>query len=227
MLKMNYNQDVHVFIPPSDTMVIPWSDILEINFIEREIRREQRAATSRFPRREEIDFKNVGKVSFFEMGIPVGQGYWGPSIGVYMNYGLGYSFSHNHQLYGLLGVRVSGAPYMGLVPVGIEYRGRIKPQGKSFMYFAKAGLNPGVIATDYQWNMNSTFDAGPFGSIGFGWTKKRRSKTSFYSKFAYHVQSFQASYDTNNFRFEDFPLEHVEEKGIMHSFDFTVGLGFN
>ena len=113
-------------------------------------------------------------------------------------------------------------PDITVLPVGLEYFGRLKEQDRSWFYFFGTGYGfPHV--SEYDWNDNSKLTGGMFFNPGFGITNKRHAIRSWYLKFGYKYQSFKSEYDGYVWEFQSQRPARIKENIFYHRVDIRLG----
>ena len=225
VVKIEYQKQVDLLINQSDTMEVPWDDIASLKFIDTEIKK--RAEQLVKPRKPNVPFSNSGNYFQFDFGIPLGRDYWGDLVaGGAVSIGYGKTFNYQHNLGVTLGYEGYLWPDITVLPVGLEYFGRLKEQDRSWFYFFGTGYGfPHV--SEYDWNDNSKLTGGMFFNPGLGITNKRHATRSWYLKFGYKYQSFKSEYDGYVWEFQSQRPARIKENIFYHRVDIRLGFRFD
>ncbi|MFT7591283.1 MAG: hypothetical protein ACI9UJ_001206, partial [bacterium] len=123
VVKIEYQKQVDLLIGDIDTMHIPWSDILTISFIDKEIKERAKAMIK--PKKANVPFRDSSTYFFYDFGIPLGLDHWGyPVAGGSVNFGLGKGFGYRHHVAATAGYDAYLWPDASVAAVGVEYYGR-------------------------------------------------------------------------------------------------------
>lgn len=225
VIKIDYQKSIDLFVNQQDTLHIPWGDILNVSFIDAEIKERARALVK--PQKVNKPFRDSGTYFFFDAGIPLGLDYWGdPVAGGSVNFGYGKGFNYRHHLAATIGYDAYLWPDVTIVPLGLEYYGRFKEQNKSWFYFYGTGFGLPHLS-EYSWRDNSKVTGGLYFNPGFGITNKRHEKRSWYLKFGYKYQTLKAEYQGFVWEFGSSRVAQIKEEIFYHRIDIRFGLRFD
>ena len=225
VLHIEYQKHVDLYVNQSDTMHIPWDDILTISFIDSEIK--QRAKAMAKTKRAEVPFRDSSNYFLLDFAVPLGLDYWGyPVAGGSINIGYGRGFGYSHHVAATLGYEFYLWPEVSVMPLGVEYYGRFKEKGRSWFYYYGTGYGFPHLS-EYSWRENSSVSGGWYFNPGFGITNKRHEKRSWYLKFGYKYQKLHAEYDGYIWEFGSGRYAQIKEDIFYHRFDLRFGFRFD
>ncbi|MFT5513034.1 MAG: hypothetical protein ACI8SE_001434 [Bacteroidia bacterium] len=225
VVKIEYQKQVDLLIGDIDTMHIPWSDILTISFIDKEIKERAKAMIK--PKKANVPFRDSSTYFFYDFGIPLGLNHWGyPVAGGSVNFGLGKGFGYRHHVAATAGYDAYLWPDASVAAVGVEYYGRFKEKDRSWFYFYSTGYGFPHLS-EYSWYKNSKVTGGWYFNPGFGITNKRHERRSWYLKFGYKYQSLVAEYEGYVWEYGSNRLAEITENVRYHRIDIRLGFRFD
>ena len=225
LVKIKYQHQVDILAKQGDTLSIPWTDIQTLNFIEEEVK--ERVSYAFKPKKVDVPFNDSGYYFLFDFGVPLGIDYWGdPVAGGTVSFGYGKSFNYKHHLAATIGYDAYLWPDVTVIPVGLEYYGRVQKHSRSLFYFYGMGYSfPHV--SEYTWLDNSKVEGRMYFNPGIGVTNKRKSSKSWYLKFGLKYQSLKATYDARVWEFGSQRNARVTEFINYQRFDIRFGWRFD
>jgi hypothetical protein len=227
LIEMVYQEKVELKLPMGDTMVILWDDILELNFINSEVKEEYRANQVRV-KRPPLAYKDSGLYASFDISPPFGRDYWGdPVMGFSTQVALNKPLRNGHSIGAITGFEFYLWPDIGFIPLGLEWRYRPKTIGRSPVFSLNAGYGS-VAFSEYSWfTSSSNVKGGLFFSPAIGLTNKKHAKRSWYLRGGYKMQEAFTSYE-GFVRTGGLTVPStVEETIVYHRIEFRFGVIWN
>lgn len=231
VIELAYQNYVRLLVPTADTLQndtlsIPWSDILEINFITAEVNRLAKEEAKSRVKKPVLPTNDKAYYFMTDFGAPIGVDSWGyPVMGPCLQIGIGKGFSYRHHIAVTVGYDLYLWPEFGFMPLGIEYYGRKKEQSNSWFYFFESGYGF-PLHSEYDWRNNSTRKGGLYVNPGFGYTSKKKENRSWYVKFGLKYQNASGEYDGFVQDFTRTTVAHIEESVVYQRFDLRLGYRF-
>ncbi len=220
---IDYQNQVDVIVGDSDTLKIKWEDISQLDFLTN---------TTKVPipknyvhktlKQDEL-YNDTAYYFYSSASIPLGLDYYGdPVAGFSLLVGAGKSFGYRHHVGIRSGYEFYLWPDINVIPIGLDYYGRLKPQGKSLYYGLGIGYAfPNVAA--YRWYNNYSVKGGVYLNPYFGITRKRNLKRSWNIEFGYKSQVMFTAYDGYIYQMNQQTPSRIEEKIRYQRFEIRFG----
>lgn len=228
LISISYGDSVQLLLPTGKNMVVPWDDMVELDFIDREVNKKiQNQAKQR--KRTQYPFHDSAWTFFFDFGTNFGLDYWGdPVMGGTVQTGFHKRISYQTSIGIGTGLDLYLWPDMGVLPVYLEYKGRFRPGSYSWFYYVQAGHGFVPFSEyDNSWLSYSKATGGFYFSPGVGFVNKWKSGRSWYMKFGYKVQHARAEYNGWIWGGIDETPARIEEDIRYYRFDIKLGYEFD
>ena len=187
IVKMEQNEFVEVKTPIGTTLRVEWVDIQSLDFTSTPVYRE--------PQKISYDYNDSSYYFSLSGGFPFGLDSWGdPSLGLSATAVFGKSFGQRVNCGLLAGYDFYQWPNTGVIPLGIEYRGRVHKTGFTPFYYAQTGYGLiGFSDLERGQELGET-KGGLFFAPGLGLMGKKREHSSWFVQFGFKMQQTHSSY---------------------------------
>lgn len=182
---------VEIKTPLVSIMQIKWEDIQSIEFDMVE------PSAQDFKKPDRQDYAHNDSSYYFSMagGFPFGlDSYDYPSLGLSANITVGKSINQYVNLGITLGYDLYWNPTTGIVPLGLEFKGRMNKMGLSPFYYVQSGYGfMGYSEYETSWRQGES-SGGLFFAPGLGVMNKKKEHTTWFLQFGYKLQKSESNY---------------------------------
>ncbi len=227
LLEMVYEEKVELLLPIGDTMVILWEDILELNFINAQVKQTYKDERVKY-KRKPVAYSDSGIFASLDISPPFGRDYWGdPVMGFSTQFALNKPLRNGHSIGAITGFDVYLWPDIGFLPLGIEWRYRLKPIGRSAVFSFNTGYSM-IAFSEYSWiTPTPEVKGGLFFSPAVGITNKKHARRSWYLRGGYKMQEASTRYEGNVHTGGISVPGIIEEQIIYHRIEIRFGVVWN
>jgi hypothetical protein len=220
VIALKQNEYIEIMTPLNTTLTLEWADIQTLDF------------TSGTP------YAKKGKLAYayndssyylsLSAGFPFGLDSWGdPSLGFSASGTIGKSFGPRVNLGVNLGYDFYWWPNTGVIPLGLEVKGRVHKTGFTPFYYMQAGY--GFVGySDFESN-NQLGDTkgGIFFAPGLGIMNKTREHSAWFLQFGFKMQKTTSSYWDTFWNGGGQSEVFVEEEITFRRIDIKFGYVFD
>jgi len=161
-------------------------------------------------------------------GFPFGlDSYDYPSLGISANISVGKRINQHVNLGVTLGYDLYWNPTSGIIPLGLEFKGRVNKMGFSPFYYLQTGY--GFMGySEYETSRRQgEASGGLFFAPGLGIMNKKKEQTTWFVQFGYKMQNSKANYWYSVWDGGMNREVFVTEKISFRRFDLKFGYVFN
>ncbi len=226
VLKVVKYSYVDVLTGIKDTTTIPWDSIDDIKYSRLKID-EPDWRKNLSEKKRNSKFRDTSYYCNLSIGVPNDFGFSNyMSAGFSLLVTVGKGFNYRHHIGLRTGYEYFEWPNMSFIPVGLDYYGRFKPQGRSW-YYGVSGGYAFTHFTEYRWLENSKTRGGVFFNPYIGIAGKGTPKTGWNVEFGFKSQRAKAEYDGLIVGRNSSMFARLKHDIRINRFDIRVGLRFD
>jgi len=211
---------IEIKTPMGTNMKIEWKDIQSLDFS---------SSPSYAPKtKKDYDFSDSSYYFTLAGGFPFGldqDGY--PSVGFSSSVSLGKSINKKMHVGIVTGYDFYWWPNTGIIPLGVEFRGRFHEKGFSPYYYVHTGYGfAGYSELENGWKMGET-TGGIFIAPGLGLTAKHKPHSAWFLQLGLKMQKTKSSYWETIWDNTGGTDAFIEDAITFRRFDLKFGFFFD
>lgn len=221
LVNLMQGEFVELKTPLGTNLRIGWEDIATLDFLPA-AQQVVKPSRTNYPYNDSTYYLSLSG------GYPFGLDSWGyPSVGFSVSATVGKSFGPKVNVGVCLGYDFYWHPNTGIVPLGLELRGRTKDIGFTPFYFLQTGYGfVGYSEYESSWRSGQA-TGGFFASPGIGIMSKKRPHSTWFLQFGVKMQTTKAEYWDRIWDFNTPRDVFVEEKVAFRRIDLKFGYIFD